>query len=351
MVIYAIDNGKIRTIEATSFQGQGMLERRDIQRLLHDSIEILIPGAMVLTEEFSDWSDSRRRIDLLCLRKNGDLAVVELKRTEDGGHMELQAVRYAAMVSKMTYQQAVRVHQQYLESRGREENAEQRILEFLDWEEPMQEQFAQNVSIVLAAAEFSKELTTAVMWLNEFDLDIVCIRLKPHKLDGKILLNVEQIIPLPEASEYQVRMREKEKEERSARTQDRDMTRFDLRIGNAKHTNLPKRQLAYLIIRTAIETGAAPSDVLPLGRNWIIVDGEVSEDEFETAALRNRTEDSSSSEFRRFFTADDQLFRHNGKTFALTKMWGARTLETVDQIIKKYRLTDIKYEPSNIMGE
>jgi hypothetical protein len=28
--------------------------------------------------------------------------LVELKRTADGGHMELQALRYAAMVSTMT---------------------------------------------------------------------------------------------------------------------------------------------------------------------------------------------------------------------------------------------------------
>jgi hypothetical protein len=30
MVIYAIQNGKIIIVEPTSFQGQGMLERRDI---------------------------------------------------------------------------------------------------------------------------------------------------------------------------------------------------------------------------------------------------------------------------------------------------------------------------------
>jgi hypothetical protein len=96
------------------------------------------------------------------------------------------------------------------------------------------------------------------MWLNEYDLDITCIRLKPHKLDDKVLLNVEQIIPLPEASEYRVRMREKEKEERSARTQDRDMTRFDLTIGNIEHTNLPKRQLAYLLFAVLLKRALPP---------------------------------------------------------------------------------------------
>ena len=36
-----------------------------------------------VAEEFSDWEDSHRRIDLLCLDKDADLVVVELKRTED----------------------------------------------------------------------------------------------------------------------------------------------------------------------------------------------------------------------------------------------------------------------------
>jgi hypothetical protein len=48
----------------------------------------------------SDWEDSSRSIDLLCIDKQANLVVIELKRTEDGGHMELQAIRYAAMVSK-----------------------------------------------------------------------------------------------------------------------------------------------------------------------------------------------------------------------------------------------------------
>jgi hypothetical protein len=56
----------------------------------------------------------------------------------------------------------------------------------------------------LAAADFSRELMRAVIWLNEQGLDVRCIRLRPHKLtDGRVLLDVEQIVPLPEAGAFE----------------------------------------------------------------------------------------------------------------------------------------------------
>ncbi|MFN2611253.1 MAG: hypothetical protein ABR507_10355 [Actinomycetota bacterium] len=38
-------------------------------------------------------------------------------------------------------------------------------------------------------------------------MDIRCIRLVPYEIDGKILLDIQQVIPLPEAADYQVRVR------------------------------------------------------------------------------------------------------------------------------------------------
>lgn len=46
--------------------------------------------------------------------KAANLVVIELKRTEEGGRMELQAIRYAAMVSTMTFDQAANIFEQYL---------------------------------------------------------------------------------------------------------------------------------------------------------------------------------------------------------------------------------------------
>ena len=62
-------------------------ERNDLQRLLRSQIDVLGDELYVLTEEFGEWEDSRRRIDLLAIDPQANLVVIELKRTNDGGHM------------------------------------------------------------------------------------------------------------------------------------------------------------------------------------------------------------------------------------------------------------------------
>jgi hypothetical protein len=153
-------------------------------------------------------------------RPRGKLVVVELKRT-DGGYMELQSIRYAAMISGMTFAQLVHAHEGFLNSLGRNpDQAQKEILEFLDWDQPRIESFAPDVRIILASANFSKELTTSVLWLNEHDLDVTCIRLRPYKDEqGLVLLDVQQIIPLPEAASYQTKIKAKEQAGRADRAE------------------------------------------------------------------------------------------------------------------------------------
>ncbi|MBN2582240.1 MAG: DUF4268 domain-containing protein [Planctomycetes bacterium] len=210
MVVYELTNSSIQTLEPVSFSDVGLEERSDLQRLLRKQIEVISPETLVIAEEFGEWEESKRRIDLLGVDKDANLVVVELKRTDDGGHMELQAIRYAAMVSTMTFDQAAEVFASYLSKQNRTEEARDTLLEFLGWEEPDEDNFAQDVRIVLVSADFSKELTTAVMWLNERTMDIRCIRMQPYRDGLRVLVDVQQVIPLPEAEDYQVRLRNKE---------------------------------------------------------------------------------------------------------------------------------------------
>jgi hypothetical protein len=88
------------------------------------------------------------------------------------------------------------------------------------------EEFARDVKIVLVSSNFSKELTGAVLWLNERQLDIRCIRLVPYQEGERILIDVQPIIPLPEAEDYQIRVKQKEQQVRSERTGHAVMRKF-----------------------------------------------------------------------------------------------------------------------------
>ena len=135
MAIYELTPTAFRPIDATSFGESNVKERADLQRLLRTQIDVVAADVLVIAEEFADWEDSRRRIDLLGLDRQANLVVLELKRTEDGGHLELQAVRYAAMVAAMTFRKAVDVYSSYLARLNQPADARAAILDFLDWEE------------------------------------------------------------------------------------------------------------------------------------------------------------------------------------------------------------------------
>ncbi|KEO85715.1 hypothetical protein EH30_14470 [Erythrobacter sp. JL475] len=224
MAIYALTEKELVPVSATSFTAENIQERKHIQQLLKANITVLDPGLMVIAEEFGDWIDSSRRIDLLCIDSDANLVVVELKRTEDGGHMELQALRYAAMISAMTFEQLVDVHARHL-NKGNPDNEEAQtaILKFLNWSSPDEDQFGQDTRIILASANFSKELTTAVLWLRDRDIDIRCVRLQPYRMeDGNILLDVQQLIPLPETASFQTKIGVKRQAERKDRIERHD---------------------------------------------------------------------------------------------------------------------------------
>lgn len=270
MPLYQITEQSFRAIPEASFAEMRIGERTDLQRLLRTQIEVLGDDLYVLTEEFGDWEDSKRRIDLLAVDSDANLVVIELKRTQDGGHMELQAIRYASMVSAMTFERATQIHGEFLRRVGQPpEEAQSRLLEFLGWEEPDEDAFADDVRIVLVSENFGKELTTAVLWLREREIDIRCVRLRPYRDADRTMIDVQQIIPLPEAHDYQVQLREKEQQGRRQRAARHDeRLRFwegvvDIaREHNTRHANI-KPGIANWI--------SATSGVRGLAFNYVIV--------------------------------------------------------------------------------
>jgi Domain of unknown function (DUF4268) len=118
----------------------------------------------------------------------------------------------------MTFRRACEIHADYLSKMSRtQESAEEAILGFLGWDSASEDTFGQDVRIVLVSEDFGKELTTAVLWLRERDIDIRCIRMRPYLDADRKFVDVQQVIPLPEALDYQVQVREKVISERRER--------------------------------------------------------------------------------------------------------------------------------------
>ena len=213
MPIYELSDVGLIKANVTSFESERLSERYDLQQLLRTSPEVLGKDLLVIAEEFGDWIDSNRRIDLLCVDRDANLVVVELKRTVDGGHMDLQAIRYAAMVSAMTFEQAADTARR---THGLEaDQGSAMLLEHFGWERADDGIFGSDTRILLAAADFGRELTTAVLWLRDRGIDISCIRLQPCRMsDGRLLIDAQQIIPVAEVAALKTRLGVGVREER-----------------------------------------------------------------------------------------------------------------------------------------
>lgn len=347
MPIYKINDKQLVKLDETTFRDQDLKER-DLQNMLKSQICAISPDTLIVSEEFSDWEDNRNRIDLLGIDKDASLVVIELKRTTDGGYMELQALRYAAMISALTFDKLVEIYGNYLGKNGSRINPEEGLLDFLGWEDQREEEFAQDVRIVLASAEFSKELYTSVMWLNNLGLDIRCVRMNPYANKDGTFLDIQTVIPLPEAEEYQVRIREKTMKEREIRKRSRDTVRFEVTTEGNQQSNLSSNRMIHHVTRYVISKGKPIDEVIELieqirPNSFHEEDGTISPTDFKRK-LRAISKDRP----KRFFIDEDELFEEDGKTYALTKNWYTRdAINAAESLSSRYPDLDVQIDRSD----
>lgn len=327
-----------------TFAHLAIKEREDLQRILRDHISVLGDELLVISEEFGSWEDARRRIDLLALDSHGQLVVIELKRTESGGHMDLQALRYAAMVSAMTFDQVTEAYEAYRARRGDVTvagDAAIRLREFLDAadEEP---EISTIPRIVLVAQDFSREITTTVLWLNRFEgMDIRCVRLVPYVLGGQKYLDIEQVIPLPEAADYQIGIRRKEQHQQaSVGAVGSDWTRYQIVADGHPGPPQRKRQAVLTMVQQLNKRGismSAISTTMPPSRLRII-SGELHDPEDVAAAMSA----AGVSEPGRYFT--EAPFVEDGNTYILTKMWGRGTVPALTALQEAFPDAGVSFQ-------
>ena len=214
------DLSSVDKVVSDTFVDLDVWERRHVQQWVTDSPEILGEELLVVSVEFDRFKNSKDRLDILAIDRSGNLVVVELKRTSFGEYADLQAIRYASMVSSMTIDSLLPYYMDYQKKVLKKEDVDEessraKIQGFVIDEEFVD--FSNSPRIILGSEDFSQEITTTVLWLNQSGLDISCVRIKPHKVDGKLIIVPQKIIPLQEAKDYLIEIHKKEESVQSSR--------------------------------------------------------------------------------------------------------------------------------------
>ncbi|MDC4371858.1 hypothetical protein OHV45_17995, partial [Acinetobacter baumannii] len=289
---------------------------------------VIAEDCLIIAEEYAEWDGSKSRIDLLAIDKNANLVIIELKRTDTGDHMELQAIRYASMVSTMTLDIAIDIYRRYKINNGYpsfdHEKAREEISNFVDVDVLDESNFADDVRIILVSSNFSKELTTSVIWLNERDLDITCIRMQPYTHNSQILVDIQQIIPLPEAKDYQIKAQKKTEERREAKlTNARDYSSF---MFNGKTLN--KRYLALEIIKCRFDEIE--------NKNIENLRGEFNEYPNLDRLLVKLNQLDEQRYDRYFIEKEHQLQMSNGDIYVISNQWGKGNIYQLIEIAASF---------------
>jgi len=102
-----------------------------------------------------------------------------------------------------------------------------------------------------------KEVTSTVLWLRNYHgVDITCIKVTPYMDGEKIYLVVEQIIPIQDIGDYQIRLTAKKQEETISSKE--EATR------HKKRYNFWEQALPILRVKTGIFNNVSPTK-----DNWI----------------------------------------------------------------------------------
>lgn len=216
IIVVNKDNTFYEKIESSSFEEMNIWERQHIQEWVRQSPEVLGEELLVVSIEFDRFANSKDRLDILAIDRQGNSVVVELKRDPFAGYADLQSIRYAAMISAMTIEKLLPYYVDYQKNylgvkNPSEESSRTNIEEFVN--DDSFEELSNRPRIILCSEGFSQEITNTVLWLNSNGLDITCIKIKPHKVGDKIIIVPTKIIPLQEARQYLIDIRKKEEKE------------------------------------------------------------------------------------------------------------------------------------------
>jgi hypothetical protein len=223
--VFSVKDSMAVPLDPIELSSGGFLERQHLQEWLVANPEVLGDDVMILATEFDRWQSysgvaKKDRLDILAIDSSGRLLIAELKRGQATSHVDLQALKYAAGVSRFDPETLSNAHQRFLISRGELHvsfvDAKERLDDHIDG--PLEQETWIQPRITLIAHGFDESVTNTVVWLSEAGLDIALLRYQLYATGGDPLFVVSQMYPTPETEEFILAPRREEVGQTKAKT-------------------------------------------------------------------------------------------------------------------------------------
>jgi hypothetical protein len=217
-LLFTVVGPQAVSAEPISLAEAGLKERADLQEWVIAHPEILGADVKVVAFEFDRWSAGsgpapQDRLDVLGLGQDGRLVVAELKRDKAPEPTQLQAIKYAAMVSRFTVESLADQYAKFRTGRGQATSSGEALAELQTHAPEMSIKSLLQPRIVLLAREYSRVLTATVVWLCERGLDITLMQFRGYRatapdVDGvnhaQVLVSVSQLYPVRDVEDFMV---------------------------------------------------------------------------------------------------------------------------------------------------
>lgn len=209
------DGVSIQRVDSATFSELGYKERSNLQEWIAGNPEVFGEDLLMISKEFSGFSDTNERLDLLALDRQGNIVVIENKLDDSGRNVVWQSLKYASYCSTLTKANIRSVHKEFLASQRSSETSDEVLCEFFGVEdvEELKLNAGNTQRIIMVAANFRKEITSAVLWLLNYQLRIQCFKVTPFHVGNEHYVNFEQIIPVRDVEEYTISMSEKARDD------------------------------------------------------------------------------------------------------------------------------------------
>ncbi len=208
MPILEIKNKQVVTLSKDNLNDFLVLEQKSIRAILRDCISTISPNLMVLTENYKDTKNGTDQVDLLCLDRDSNLVVIEFL-SPSGNSGNLSSIRNSALISKISFEEVVKSHQDFLNKSGAEKiDAQEEILKFLGKSYlAVKASLPKSVRIILISKEVQTDIEATATWLKSNGMNIGWVSIKRFQIDERVWIEVDQIISLEES---EVETKEKE---------------------------------------------------------------------------------------------------------------------------------------------